>query len=191
LEEIERVNAVVRAMGELMAAYEPALQAHGEAVGELAHRVATALHLELPTVARTELAARLHDIGLVGIDRVILNKPGPLEAYERELVMRHPEIGASILQRTPVLVPLAPLVRAHHERADGTGYPRGLAGEAIPIESRIIAVVTAFHAMTVPQPYRPATSIDAALDEILAGAGLQFDRTVAEAFVRLFRALDN
>jgi HD-GYP domain-containing protein (c-di-GMP phosphodiesterase class II) len=190
LQEAERVDAVVRAMGEMMAAYDPALRAHAEAAGALARRLALELQLDADTVVRAELGARLHDIGLVGVDRAILNKPGPLDTAERSAVCRHPEIGEQILNRTPVLAPLAPLVGEHHERADGTGYPRKLRGDAIHIESSIIAVVTAFHSMTVPQPYRPARSIEAALDEIEDCAGTQFAPEVATAFVRMFRTLD-
>jgi diguanylate cyclase len=129
-------------------------------------------------LAEIELAALLHDIGKVRVPDSILNKPGALTEDERAVMNRHPVWGAELLARVPGLEPVATIVRFHHERWNGGGYPAGLAGTRIPLTSRIIAVCDAHHAMTSDRPYRAALSQAHALAELRAGAGTQFDPVV-------------
>jgi putative nucleotidyltransferase with HDIG domain len=154
---------------------------HSEAVGELARRVGMRLGLDRDDLWLLEQAARLHDIGKVGVPDAILNKPGPLEQSEWEVVRRHAEFGAEIVARVRGFEPVARFVRAHHERWDGAGYPDGLSAGEIPLASRIIAACDAFHAMTTDRPYRAALSPVEALDELDLCAGTQFDPGVVSA----------
>jgi HD-GYP domain-containing protein (c-di-GMP phosphodiesterase class II) len=131
-----------------------------------------------------EYAAILHDIGKIGVPTEILTKPGPLDDQEWRIVQRHTEIGWSLLKDIPFLRRVADIVRSAHERWDGTGYPRGLAGEQIPLESRIIFVCDAWHAMRSDRPYRAALEADEARTRLADGAGTQFDPNVVEIFLR-------
>ena len=126
-------------------------------------------------------AALLHDIGKIGIPDGILMKPGMLTPEERLLIERHPIIGADLISRVASLHKVAPIVRHHHEKVDGTGYPDGLTGDDIPLGSRIIAVVDALNAMTTQRPYRSPISRPEALAELRRCAGGQFDPRVVEA----------
>jgi HD-GYP domain-containing protein (c-di-GMP phosphodiesterase class II) len=127
------------------------------------------------------VAGVLHDIGKLGISDAVLLKPGRLEAHEWTEIKRHPELGARILEHAN-LRDVASWVLSHHERIDGGGYPRALAGEEIPIEGRILAVADAYEAMTADRPYRSALSAEDARAELRRGAGTQFDPQVVAAF---------
>jgi putative nucleotidyltransferase with HDIG domain len=153
-----------------------------ETVGRYAEQIARALGWSLARVERVRAAGILHDIGKLGISDAILHKPGRLDAHEWEEMRRHPELGARILEHANVR-DIAGWVLAHHERVDGAGYPRGLSGDAIPAEARILAVADAYEAMTADRPYRRALPADAARDELRRGAGSQFDARVVEAFL--------
>ncbi len=131
---------------------------------------------------RIRAAGVLHDIGKLGVADAVLKKPGPLTDEEWEEMRRHPELGARILDHAN-LRDISGWVLAHHERVDGGGYPNGLAGAAIPLEARILAVADAYEAMTADRAYRGALGHDAAQTELCAGAGTQFDPRVVEAFV--------
>jgi diguanylate cyclase (GGDEF)-like protein len=166
-----------------MQAKQPELDDHSSEVADLAVRVARQLGLtgeQLDEVAR---AAELHDVGKVGIPDTILNKPGPLDATEWEFMHQHTILGERILNAAPALRPVARLVRSSHERWDGTGYPDQLAGEAIPLGARIVAVCDAYEAMTADRAYRRALSPHAARQELSANAGSQFDPAVVAAFL--------
>ncbi|MDX6630086.1 MAG: hypothetical protein QOH00_2332 [Gaiellales bacterium] len=170
------------ALLQLLAEQSESLIAHLAQVAELA--TSTAINLGLPPaqVALTRLGAELHDVGKVGIPATILDKPGPLDPEEEWFVQRHSEIGERLVAATLDLKAVAPIVRAVHERPDGRGYPDGLELEAIPVSSRIIAVVDAFDAMTTDRPYQRAVSHELALAELRRHAGTQFDAAVVEAF---------
>ncbi len=155
--------------------------------------VATALGVELGVrdVDREALpwAALLHDLGKLGVPAATLSKRGPLSESEWVEMKRHPRIGAEMLvSLSPRLEPIAAGVRAHHERWDGSGYPDGLTGEAIPVVGRIVAVADVFDAMTHPRPYRSwVAAPDRAVAELEAGAGTSFDPSVVAAFTDLYR----
>lgn len=161
-------------------------KAHLDAVGELAEQLARSHGLDEASVQRCRVTGRLHDLGFIGVERSLLATSGMLVDAEWEAVMRHPQEGARILRTVPGLIPLSALVEAHHERVDGTGYPHGLFGSEIPIESRIVSIADAFHAMTVPQPYRDQLAPMAALDEIAGNAGSQFDVDLVGTFLSRF-----
>jgi HD-GYP domain-containing protein (c-di-GMP phosphodiesterase class II) len=127
----------------------------------------------------------LHDIGKVGIPESILCKTAPLSAAEWNVMRTHPTIGAQIVAPIRFLGDASIVIRHHHERFDGTGYPDGLSGEAIPLSARIFAIADSFDAMTSDRPYRRALSLERALDEIQTGAGSQFDPQVVKVFVDL------
>jgi diguanylate cyclase (GGDEF)-like protein len=161
---------------------EPAMHAHLVGVAELALAVARELGMsgeELDELAR---AAELHDIGKIAIPEEILHKPGPLDPDEWAFVHRHTVIGERILGAAPALRPVARLVRSTHERWDGGGYPDGLAGDDIPLGSRIVAVCDAYEAMVNDRPYRPALSPELAVEELFVNAGTQFDPKVVQIF---------
>ena len=134
------------------------------------------------------LAALLHDIGKIGIPEAILRKPGPLDAEECALMQEHPASAPASSSRCPTSPSWCRWYRASHERYDGGGYPDGLAGDAIPLGSRVIAVCDAFHAMTEDRVYRKALSIEGATAEIVRCAGTQFDPRCASALVGVVRA---
>ena len=133
-------------------------------------------------------AARLHDVGKITIPDGILMKPGKLTPEEYAVVKRHAEAGAELLSgsRSPLIRLAEQIALTHHERWDGTGYPRGMAGESIPLESRILAVADAFDALTHDRAHRKAVSATEAVQEIGRNAGTQFDPAVVAAFQRAF-----
>jgi two-component system, cell cycle response regulator len=165
-----------------LAARDPDLAGQTEAV-ELAVATAHALGLGPDEVERVRHATELRDIGKVAVPDAILAKPGPLKPEEWEFVRRHPLIGERIIDGAPALHRVGSLVRSSHERWDGGGYPDRLAAEAIPAGARIVAVADAFAAMTARRPYRPARTVDEAVEELRTCSGSQFDPAVVEAFV--------
>ena len=156
---------------------------HSESVVEVAALVARALGLSAREVRHVEHVALLHDVGKVGVPDHVLQKRGPLAEDEWELMRRHPLIGERIVAAIPPLAHLAPSIRGEHERWDGGGYPDGLAGESIPIASRVVFACDALHAMTSDRPYRKAMPLAAARAELAANAGSQFDPAVVEALL--------
>jgi diguanylate cyclase (GGDEF)-like protein len=154
----------------------------GAGDGALAAQVAARMGLDAAACEDVRTAAKLHDVGKLAIPDSIVGKPGPLDDDEWAFICRHPLIGQRILQTTPGLAGAAALVRASHERPDGSGYPDRLAGDAIPLGARIVAVFDAYRAMTSERPYRAALAPDAAMRELRRGAGTQFDRAVVAAF---------
>jgi PAS domain S-box-containing protein len=159
---------------------------HTHRVGETVARIAAALGFPADEASLLVRAALLHDIGKIGIPDSILLKPGRLTPDEFAAMRTHTTRGAGILQgsRHRLLQLAEEIARSHHERWDGAGYPHGLAGEAIPLSGRIVAVADVFDALTNARPYKPAWSREAALAEIAAGAGSHFDPRVVEAFLR-------
>jgi len=151
------------------------LSTHIGRVTELAIATAQRLRLSEREITRLGPAAQLHDIGKTAIPESILNKPGSLNEDEGDFIRRHTLIGERIISAAPSLAHTATLVRSSHERLDGNGYPDGLAGSAIPVGSKIIAVCDAYDAMVSPRPYRTPKSTLKALEELRACAGSQFD----------------
>ena len=157
--------------------------AHSKQVVELASAVAWRLGLDEDATRDVEQVALLHDVGKVGIPDVVLQKQGPLDEQEWELMRQHPIVGEHIIAGTPGLSHLAPAIRAEHEHWDGGGYPDGLAGEAIPLASRITLACDALNAMTSDRPYRAAMTLERAREELRACAGTQFDPRAVDALL--------
>jgi diguanylate cyclase (GGDEF)-like protein len=155
---------------------------HSETVGRYCELIALALGFDTDHAERVRLAGVLHDVGKTGVSDRVISKQGPLEPSEWRTIRTHPELGARLLAH-PDLEDLRAWVLAHHERPDGGGYPYGLAGEQIPLESRILAVADAYEAMTADRSYRPALGEDAAAAELRGGAGTQFDAHVVDVFL--------
>ena len=174
----------VRALSAALDARDPLTRLHCERVARYAVAVAIRLGLdeEPERLEALTLAALLHDIGVIGVPDAVLAKPGPLEAAEFTAMAEHAAIGETLLLASG-LTDLAGWVRHHHERVDGTGYPDGLEGDDIPLESRIIGVVEALEAMTAARYVRPREGT--ALDELEQHAGTQFDADVTGALIDL------
>lgn len=160
------------------------LHGHVHRVSTLAVDLGTGLHLPNDDLDRLALAGVLHDVGKIHMDPGILGKPGPLDENERDLMQRHPELGFA-MTRNRMDPKIAEAILYHHERFDGGGYPFGLAGEDIPILSRIVLVADAFDAMTSTRAYQPALPVDFAVHEIRKNAGSQFDPQVVDIFLEL------
>ena len=180
----ETYTDAVRSLVAAIEAKDAYTKGHSLRVAEMAVAISKDLGLAPQRIARLEIAALLHDLGKVGISRNILSKPGALTAEEMREIRRHPDIGAGILEGVPFLQDVVPWVEAHHERADGKGYGHGLAGQAIPLEARILAVADSFDAMTSARPYRAPLLEYAALAELRACTGSQFDAIVVESLCR-------
>ena len=158
-------------------------QEHCSRMSDLARKLGQAIGVPLLDLDILELAASLHDVGKISIDLSLLQKTGPLTAQDWEILKKHPEVGWRITQAIPELNPISEIVLYHHEKWDGTGYPRGLSGEEIPLMARIISIVDAYDAMIEERPYRRAMTKKEAVTEILRVAGTQFDKRMAEIFV--------
>lgn len=181
----ETYHATLEALGSALDTRDVGTEAHSRRVHGYA--LATAHEHRVPEADLTDLGhgVLLHDIGKIGIPDAILLKPGPLTADEWRIMRRHPEIGKALIERIPFLRGAVPIVYAHHEKWDGTGYPRGLRGEEIPLGARIFMVVDAFDAMTFDRPYSKARRLDVARAEIRRCAGSHFDPAVVESFLRV------
>jgi diguanylate cyclase (GGDEF)-like protein len=166
---------------------EPALIGHTRGVAELAREAGRRLGLEGSELVDLERAAQLHDIGKIAIPDAILRKAGPLTEEEWRFIRQHTVVGERILAASPALKRVGAIVRATHERWDGTGYPDGLAGEQIPLAARVIAVCDAFDANTTARPYREALSQQEALAELKRGAGTQFDPRIVAVVADVIR----
>jgi putative nucleotidyltransferase with HDIG domain len=165
-----------------LARHDQRTSEHSVAMMDSALTVGKRLGLGTACLLELELAALLHDLGKVSVPGEILSKRGPLTPRERKIVERHPVVGAEILRQTPGLEPVATIVRYHHERWDGQGYPTGLSEDRIPLASRILSVCDGFEAMTSDRPYRPSLGHKVAMAELEDCAGSQFDPLVVEAF---------
>jgi HD-GYP domain-containing protein (c-di-GMP phosphodiesterase class II) len=177
----ELMQAHVEALAAAMDMRDRRTARHSEDVVCLARAVGELLHLDGASLLELEFAARLHDVGKIRVPDAVLHKPGPLDEDEYEVIRCHSAWGAETLCGIPGLEAVAALVRFHHERWDGSGYPDGLCGARIPLASRIISACDAYAAMTADRPYRDAMPAGDALAEVMSGSGTQFDPAVVEA----------
>jgi putative nucleotidyltransferase with HDIG domain len=157
---------------------------HSQRMAEMATRVSRAMRLPPEDIEAIHWAAILHDIGKIGVPDEILNKKGPLTKKEWGVMQEHPVIGAQIVAPVKYLAPVSPIIRAHHERYDGTGYPFGLTGEEIPLTARILAVVDAYVAIRDERIYSKAHTHEEAIAELKKSRGSQFDPQVVEVFCK-------
>ena len=175
--------STVEALANALEANDEYTSSHARAITDMALEVGSKLGLDPKSLKRLELGALFHDIGKIGIPSEVLLKPGSLTPDERKVIEQHPELGERILAPIVRLSDVRPIVRHCHERFDGAGYPDRLAAEDIPLESRIILVCDAFHAMTTDRPYRGRLPLEEACKRLRDGAGTQFDPDVVGVFL--------
>ena len=184
-------RAVIDSVLALLKARDEATCSHSQATGYWCRRLCEGLGLGAALTERIVRAGMLHDIGKIGTPDRILLKPGPLEPDEWTLMQQHAVYGFEILSEIPALQPYAHIIRAHHERFDGTGYPDALRGTEIPFEARVVAVADAFHAMVSDRPYRAARSYGEAMSVLSQGRGSQWDAEVVDVMIRIAAAERN
>jgi putative nucleotidyltransferase with HDIG domain len=172
----DTMNVLVRAIE----ASDPYTSGHSMRVSAYSEAIAKELGLPQGKIDLIKSAALLHDIGKIGIDKKILNKDGKLEKDEFDTIKSHPEIGATIISDLSYLSNIAEIIRHHHERNDGRGYPDGLDHDKIPLETSILTIADSFDAMTTNRPYRHSLSLDTALNEIKTNAGTQFNPDIVD-----------
>jgi putative nucleotidyltransferase with HDIG domain len=179
----EAFAGTIRSLAETIDAKDPSTRGHSDWVSKYAMMIGRALEYDEERLEVLKYSGYLHDIGKIGIPDGVLGKEEQLSTDEWRLMKKHPIVSSKILE--PVQLPnvIKEAVRHHHERFDGKGYPYGLSGDAIPIESRILAVADSFEAMTSDRPYRKALSDEQAVGELKRCTGSQFDPKVVEAFL--------
>jgi diguanylate cyclase (GGDEF)-like protein/putative nucleotidyltransferase with HDIG domain len=191
VEQIASLNMrTIEALALAIEAKDHTTHTHLQRVRTYAVEIAKEIGLSLDEIEALRAAALLHDIGKLAIPEHIINKPGKLTLEEFEKMKVHPIVGAEILDRVAFPYPVAPIVRAHHERWDGSGYPAGLAGEEIPIGARILAVVDCLDALASDRQYRPAIPLDRAMDTVKERSGKWFDPKVVEILERRYADLE-
>jgi HD-GYP domain-containing protein (c-di-GMP phosphodiesterase class II) len=169
----------------LLRARDEATCIHSRVTGVWCRRIVDAMQLDAATAERAVVGGILHDIGKLTTPDAVLFKPGPLDEDEWAIMREHAVNGADVLMEIPALADYAPIVRAHHERMDGLGYPYGLAGDEIPFEARIVAVADSFHAMTSDRPYRDAFTFGEAVEVLRAGRGRQWDAAIVDVMISI------
>jgi HD-GYP domain-containing protein (c-di-GMP phosphodiesterase class II) len=185
---MERLHQTLQSLVKTVNAHDTYTGGHSCRVATMSGDIARVLGFPKTEVAFLQQAGLVHDIGKIGIPDTVLNKAAPLTSHERYLVRLHPILGATILSRTPGMDRLVPIVLHHHECWDGSGYPSGVAGVQVPVESRIILVVDAFDAMTSDRPYGRVLGTQEALTELRKNAGTQFDPMLVDAMHEAYRS---
>jgi HD-GYP domain-containing protein (c-di-GMP phosphodiesterase class II) len=189
VEELEALKeATLDLVAQALVARDLVIASHSARVAELAGLLTQQVDLGHRNVELIRMAGMVHDLGMIGVRDDILNKPGPLREDEWEIMRRHPDIGADMIRWHPALAAVTPLVRHHHERWDGSGYPAGLRGDVVPMGARIIAVAESFDTITNKRIYRtdPLSSVDAIRD-ISEHSGSWYDPTLVDALRALYR----
>lgn len=179
--------AAIQALAASVDERTPFCERHSESVARLAAGIASEMELPDEEVYRIRVAGLLHDIGFVSVPDEVLNKRETLTSEEWERIKQHPEVGATIIQHISSLESFIPVIRHHHERYDGAGYPDGISRDAIPMGARIVSVADAYQAMVCDRPYRKAMSAEEALLEMSTVSGTQFDPVVVEALIRVLK----
>jgi len=179
------MRGTLQAVSNMIDQRDPYTAGHERRVGLIAAAIGAELGWDAKRCEMMELVGLVHDIGKIAVPAEILTKPGRLTDLEMQLMRQHAEVGYQILKDVPFPYPVADIIRQHHERLDGSGYPRGLKGEQILPEARVLAVADVVESIATHRPYRPARGLDAALDELERGRGTLFDPEVIDAFARL------
>ena len=187
-DEINNLNeGLLDTLAEIIDLRDPYVLGHSRGVTNLGTKIAKRIGLHEKQVELVRKGSLLHDIGKLGISQDILAKPGPLTAEEYEIIKTHPKLGAALLEKSPHLRPLIPIVRHHHEFFNGKGYPDKISGNQIAIEARIVSVADAIEAMITDRPYRKARSIEYIIAELQRCSGTQFDPLVTEAAIKILK----
>jgi len=182
----EAFEGIIRTVSRTTETRDPYTAGHQQRTAMLAAAIAETLGIDADTVEGVRVAGTVHDIGKIGIPAEILSKPGKLTTTEFQIIQAHCESAHRILKDIEFPWPIAETVYQHHERLDGSGYPRGLAGDEICLEARILGVADVVEAMASHRPYRPALGIDAALEEVRRFQSTKYDRQAVEACAALF-----
>ncbi len=192
-EEIVNHNHLMEMVTSLAGAIDakdPYTKGHSTSVSRYAEALARAVNLPEHEVERIKVGALLHDVGKIGIPENVLKKPGKLDNDEWEIMKQHPTIGAEkVLAPNEALRDLIPIVKYHHERLDGKGYPEGLKGNEIPLAARIVSVADAYHALVSDRPYRKGMPIEKACAILKEGAGIQWDADLVRQFISIAPSL--
>jgi len=186
-DQLEQTESVIFALARAVEAKDSYTKEHILRIAKYAERLGRALNLESQEILAIRYGGILHDIGKIGVSEAILRKPGPLTEQEWLEIRKHPIIGESIIQPMRFANKVGPIVRGHHERWDGKGYPDGLKEKAIPLGARIVALVDSYDAMTTDRPYRKALSVKRACREIEQDAGSKFDPELVPIFLKLLK----
>ncbi len=180
------LQSTVDAMAVIVESKDPYTAGHQKRVTDIAVAIAEEMNLPEDKISGIRMAAIIHDIGKINVPAEILSKPGELTDIEFNMIKTHPEAGYNALKNIEFMYPVAQIVYQHHEKLNGSGYPRGLSGDDILIEARVIAVADVIEAMATDRPYRPALGIAAALEDIQQGRGTSYDSKVVDACLRIF-----
>ncbi|MHC4459115.1 MAG: HD-GYP domain-containing protein, partial [Planctomycetota bacterium] len=181
------LDGIVRATALTVEMRDPYTAGHQKRVADLACVIAGECGLSEDQIEGIRMAGIIHDLGKISVPAEILSKPSRLTQNEFNLIKEHPEVGYDILKELEFPWPIAKMVLQHHEKFDGSGYPRGLSGEEILIEARVIAVADVVEAMASHRPYRPSKGITKALAEIVKNKGIHYDPEIVDACIKIFK----
>jgi putative nucleotidyltransferase with HDIG domain len=184
---LNSMEGTINALASALAMRDPYTAGHQRCVAELTDAIARDMNFSDHDIKGLRLASLIHDIGKIQVPSEILSKPGNLTQFEYGLIKTHSQAGYDIMKNIEFPWPIADIVRQHHERLDGSGYPQGLKGDDILPEAKIMGVADVVEAMSSHRPYRPALGVDAALEEILSKKGTLYDSDVADSCIRLFK----
>jgi putative two-component system response regulator len=181
------LDGIVKTLSKLIETRDPYTSGHEDQVAKIACKIAKEMKFTEEQIAGIHVAATLHDIGKISVPSEILTKPGRLSDLEREIIKTHCKVANDILINIEFPYPVAEIIYQHHERMDGSGYPRGLKGDKIAMEARIIGAADVIDAMASYRPYRPALGVDAAIEEIVKFRGITYDSAVVDACLNIFK----
>ncbi|MBN1366063.1 MAG: response regulator [Syntrophaceae bacterium] len=181
------LDGIVKTLSKIIETRDPYTSGHEDQVAKIACRIAREMNLTEEQVSFINIAATLHDIGKISVPSEILTKPSVLSDLEREIIKTHCKVANDVLKNIDFPYPVAEIIYQHHERIDGSGYPRGLKGNQIALEARIIGVADVIDAMASYRPYRPALGVEAALNEIIKYKGITYDPAVVDACLRVYK----
>ncbi len=180
------LDGIVKTLSKIVETRDPYTSGHEDQVAKIACRIAKEMKLTEEQISSIYISATLHDIGKISVPSEILTKPSVLSNLEREIIKTHCKVANDILVNIEFPYPVAEIIYQHHERMDGSGYPRGLKGDSIALEARIIGVADVIDAMASYRPYRPALGVDAAIEEITKFRGVAYDPSVVDACLRIY-----
>ena len=181
------LDGIVKTLSKIIETRDPYTSGHEDQVAKIACRIAREMKLPEEQISFIHIAATLHDIGKISVPSEILTKPSVLSNLEREIIKTHCKVANDVLANIEFPYPVAEIIYQHHERMDGSGYPRGLKGEQIALEARIIGVADVIDAMASYRPYRPALGVDAAIEEIIKYKGVTYDPAVVDACLKVYK----
>lgn len=184
-EQLEKVENILFTLAKALEAKDPYTEGHSERVGELAKKLAKEVGLGEDAREALDKAAKIHDIGKVGVPETILNKPGPLTKEEFNYIKKHVVLSEQICAPLRSMRGILGIIRHHHENYNGKGYPYGLKGEDIPLEARILSIVDAYDAMTSDRPYRKRLPQDEVIKRLKEGSGTQWDPKLVDLFINM------